>query len=520
MMARTLLRSAALIMVMTLLARVIGFVRETLLAHQFGVTFAVDAYKVAYSIPQTLFLFVPGALNAIFLTSVKGLLTERRTADAVKLFRQMLTLVTLLYLALAVLGYLFAEPITRLIAPTYTGAELELTVRMMRIMWPAAVFIALIGLFQATLNAHEDFFWPMLGGILNSVIVIAAYPLLVPGLGIRGVAIGTTLGFAAAALIMVYPLRKHRYSFRPSMAWNNAEMRSIGERFVPIMIGSSVTQLTVFLEKFMVTPLGEGKVSSLNYANTFFQLPMSIFVSAFALPILPYLVEYYKKKDMSRMKESLESSLQYLLILIIPVTAAMLVIPEPLLSLIYQWGTSSQFDAHALHLTGYALFFYSFGLMFLAGRDLFTRAFYAMENTKLPVFVAVFSIGVFFVAGMALTRTFDHGGIALGASISAATNMLLLGWLLRRRIGSMLSRRFWITLLRTSIASAIMAVIVRSVLYLWSWGEVHWIVYKAAVIFAICLGAAIYGLMLVALREPKAKDLWLKIKAKVYRGDA
>jgi putative peptidoglycan lipid II flippase len=519
-MAPTLLRSAALIMVMTLLARVIGFVRETLLAHQFGVTFAVDAYKVAYSIPQTLFLFVPGALNAIFLTSIKGLLTERRSEDAVRLFRQMLTLVTFLYLALAVLGYVFAEPITRLIAPTYAGAELALTVQMMRIMWPAAVFIALIGLFQATLNAHEDFFWPMLGGILNSVIVIAAYPLLVPSLGIQGVAIGTTLGFAAAALTMLLPLRKRRYSFRPSMAWNNAEMRSIGERFVPIMIGSSVTQLTVFLEKYMVTPLGEGKVSSLTYANTFFQLPMSIFVSAFALPILPYLVEYYKKKEIQKMKESLENSLQYLLILIIPVSVAMLVIPEPLLSLIFQWGTSSQFDAHALKLTGYALFFYSFGLMFLAGRDLFTRAFYAMENTKLPVFVAVFSIGVFFAAGMALTRTFDHGGIALGASISAATNMLLLGWLLRRRIGSMLSRRFWITLLRTCIASSVMAVIIRGVLYLWNWSGVHWVIYKGAVIFVIGFGAVIYGLLLIALKEPKVKELLQKVKAKVYRGDA
>lgn len=519
-MTSSLLRSSIMIMAMIFVARIIGFVRETLLANQFGISFAVDAYKVAFTIPQTLFLFVPGALNAIFLTSLKGLLTEKRPDDAKVLFRQMLTLVTLLYAVIAVAGYIWAEPITRLIAPVYTGAELELTVQMMRIMWPSAVFIALIGLFQATLNAHEDFFWPMLSGILNSVMVIAAYPLLVPYYGIQGVAIGTTVGFAVAALIMVLPLRRHKYSFGANFHWNNAEMRSIGERFVPIMIGSSVTQLTVFLEKYLVTPLGEGKVSSLTYANTFFQLPMSIFVSAFALPILPLLVEYNKKKDHKGMKESLESALQYLLILIVPTTVAMMVIPDALLALVFQWGEGSQFDNHAVKSTGYALFFYSTGLFFLAGRDLFTRAFYAMENTKIPVIVALLSILVFFVSSTLFIPLFDHGGIALGSTFSAMVNMVLLGWLLRRRIGPSLTGRFWLSLARACVAAILMAILIWAGLNIWDWTEVHWLVYKLVVVLMIGVGAVIYGVFMIVLREPKVKDLVRMLKAKVRREDA
>jgi putative peptidoglycan lipid II flippase len=519
-MSSFLLRSSVMIMAMTLVARIIGFVRETLLANQFGVTIETDAYKVAFSIPQTLFLFVPGALNAIFLTSLKGLLTEKRSAEAEKLFRQMLTLVTFLYLFIAIAGYMLAEPITRLIAPSYAGAELAMTVQMMRIMWPSAVFIAWIGLFQAALNAHEDFFWPMLSGVVNSVVVIAAYPLLVPHFGIQGVAIGTTAGFAVAALIMVLPLRRHRYTFGVNIHWNNPEMRSIGERFVPIMVGSSVTQLTIFLEKFLVTPLGEGKVSSLTYANTFFQLPMSIFVSAFALPILPQLVEYNKKKDYDGMKDAIESALQYLLILTVPTTAAMMVIPDALLSLVFQWGESSQFDTNAVRSTGYALFFYSIGLFFLAGRDLFTRAFYAMENTKLPVIAATVSIGFFFVLGKLLTPLFDHGAIALGASLSAVINMLLLGWLLRRRIGAALTVRFWLSLIRSCIAALWMAALIRGVLHLWDLTDVHWIVQKLIITLMIVVGAVVYGLSMIVLREPKVKALAMAVKAKVYRGDA
>jgi putative peptidoglycan lipid II flippase len=524
-MAQTILRSAVVIMIVTLVGRVVGLLRETLLGINFGAHFEADVYRYAFAIPNTIFLFVPGALNAIFVPSIKSMLVQNRQEEARALFRKMLTVTTVIYVIIMVLGMIFSREIIQamtfmqhdssVVTAQQRMEQLEMGTRMLQIMWPSAMFIALIGVFQATLNAHQQFFIPTLSTVVNSIVVCAAYPLFVPYYGIYGVAIGTTLGFLFAALSMVYSIKKQKYSLRPDFSWNNEEMKKIGERFIPIMLGSLITQVYSFIYPVLASGLGEGRVAALGYANNIYQLPMAIFVAAFTLPIYPYLVEYFTKGELDKMKRSITEGMQYLFILTVPVIVAMAVIPNELASLIYYIGDGGKFDEKANSLTANALLFMGLGLFFLAARDLLTRAFYAMENTKLTVIAAIIGILANIISSLLFIPYLSHGGVALGTSVGSLVNMLVLGFFLRRHIGPFMHREFWITGVKTGVASVIMGAALYAATTFVSFQGV-WI-QKFYILFLIALGAGIFFAVLVSLREPLAVRIMERFAGKLLK---
>ncbi|GEN35210.1 murein biosynthesis integral membrane protein MurJ [Aneurinibacillus danicus] len=524
-MAQTVLRSAVVIMIVTLVGRVVGLLRETLLADSFGTSFEVDAYRYAFAIPSMIFLFVPGALNAIFVPSIKSMLVNGNREEAQVLFRKMMTVTVSIYFVIMAIGMLFSREIIQLmtfmqngseaITPEQRAAQLEMGAKLLQWMWPSAVFIALIGVFQATLNAHQQFFIPQLSTVVNSLIVCTAYPLLVPFYGIYGVAMGTTLGFLFAALSMIYALKKERYSLAPDFRWNDTEMKKIGERFIPIMLGSLITQVYTFIYPVLASGLGEGRVAALGYANIVYQLPTAIFVAAFTLPIYPYLVEYFTKGEMGRMKQSITEGMQYLFILMVPVIVAMIVVPDEIVSLLFYTGPDGEFDLTSIDLTATALLYMGLGLFFFAARDLLTRAFYAMENTKLTVIAAVVGILANILSSLMFMTYLSHGGVALGTTTGSLVNMLVLSYFLRKHIGPFIQRTFWVTALKTVIGAAVMGAVLYMATAFVSFHGV-WM-QKMYILFLIAAGAGLFFAVLVLFREPLALRIIERFAGKIVK---
>ena len=524
-MAQTVVRSAMIIIAVTLLGRVVGLFREILLGDQFGASWQTDAYSLAFTIPHTIFLFVPGALNAIFVPSLKAMMVRGEEVEARALFRKMLTVTTAIYLVIMIAGILFSRPIiealtfmqhtSAVISPAQRAEQVELAVQLLQLMWPSAVFIALIGVFQATLNAHQQFFIPNVSTVINSLVICAAYPLLVPTYGIAGVAIGTSIGFLCAALSMMPSLRKQQYSLAPDWRWNTDEMRKIGERFVPIMVGSLITQLYSFIQPVLSAGLGEGTVSALRFAYNIYLLPMGIFVAAFTLPIYPYLVEYYTKGELDRMKQSISEGMQYLFILMLPVITAMVVIPDRIVSLLYYRGGSGEFTSNDVQLTAIALLYMGLGLFFLAARDLLTRAFYAMENTKITVIAATIGILANIGSSLLFIPYLGHGGVALGTTVGSLANMVLLAVMLRRKIGPFMLRAFWLTAGKTLAACAVMgAVLYAATTFITMPGVM---LEKLYVLILIGLSAGVFFAVLIVLREPLALQIIGRFAGKLFK---
>lgn len=502
-MSRTLLQSAFLIMIITLIGRVIGLVRGIFVGAEFGTTLEASAYRLAFTIPSTLFVFVPGALNAIFIPSLKGMITRGQELEAKQLFQKVLTLSIIISFILSILLWIWAEPIISFISPGSSTELLILAADLLRWMLPSLFFIVLIGLFSSTLNVHFSFVLPNFGTIVNSLIVIIVLILFAPTFHIYALALATTLGFAGAAIVMLPRIFKEKYSLRPNLQWRDPELRKIGERFLPIMLGSFITSINEFLEKYLISNQGDDKIAALGYAKEVYQVPMAIFVAAFAMPLFPLLVEFVTKKDFTSTKQTIEKGLTYLLILMLPTTIGMWILSVPIVSVIYERGA---FDAHSTTITAFALIFFALGLYPLVVRDMLTRAFYAMENTKIPVLAGIVQIISYVISSFLLIPVLGFAGAALGWTIGAIVNASLLWVILYRKIGNFIRKNYLWSWLRVGIATVGMAVI----LYLFNWVSETWNRYFQLGL-AILIGATVYGVLLFLLREPLMQELLSKL---------
>ncbi|MCR8979584.1 murein biosynthesis integral membrane protein MurJ [Brevibacillus laterosporus] len=505
-----LLKTASMIVVITLIGRMLGFIRTLYVSHLYGTGMEADAYFLALTIPMTLFMIIPGAINAVLIPTMRGILEENQLQKASILYHKMLALITFSFFALTVAGYFLSPQIALMYG--VSGEKAALTIRQLQLMWPSVFFIGLAGLWASVLNAHHHFFTSTLGTVANSVIVILAMVALVPIVGVDGLSIATTLGYVAALVVMWPAMRKYGYSQRFNLQYRqDAELRSMGERVVPILIGSVISQTTTFLERGLTTGLGDGKVAALSYANQIAQLPMAIFVGAFTLPLFPLLANYVKRKEMHLMKATLEKGLSYLLILLFPVTIGFILYGENLISILFV-RQSGAFNEEALSWTAFGLIFYGMGLYFLAARDLITRAFYALENTRTPVIVGVIGIGVYLLTAKIFTPLLEHGGVALSASVSAMVQSILLFLLLWRSIGQLLTWDFLLTVAKVLIACAVMSVfaLILRVLMLESGRLIDLLVGGT-------VSTVIYFTTLLILREPLVKDIVGKIAGRFLK---
>ncbi len=448
-----LLRSALIIVAVTMVGRLLGFIRGIFISHEFGVGIETDAYFAAFVIPMTLLMIVPGAIQSVFIPTLKGvrLLHEEEERH---LFEKVLTFVLAGGFIMTLAGLLLSEVFVSLFVPGFDGTKKALTVDILRWMTPSILFIGLIGVFTSVLHVHHQFFYPSLGTVVNSLIVILSIFWLVPYMGVQGLALGTTLGFVGYAGIMLPSLRKKKYRLRLRGGWlSDHEMRGMGERVIPIFIGSVISQMTVLFERSLASGLGDAKVASLALAYSVMQLPMAVFVGAFTVPLFPLLSDYVKKQQWSEMKQLLEKVLSYLLLVLLPVMAGLIILSEDVIRILYERGAFGNNDTL---LTAWALMFYSMAILGLAMRDTLTRAFYALENTRTPVLTGVLGIMIYLGLSMAFIPVFDHGGIALSMGITAYISNLLLIYFLQRRIGSFLSRTFAGTIVKSVLATMLM----------------------------------------------------------------
>ena len=498
-MSGSLIKSAFIIIVVTLVGRLLGFIRNMFITSQFGAGVESTAYLAAFTIPLALSLVIPGAINSILIPTMKGLLTKKNENEAVLLYHKVLTLITIFFIFLSVLGILFADPIMTLLVPGFTAETHQLTVELFRYMIPSSLFIGLMGLFASVLNVHNEFFVSSFGTVINSLIVLASFFVFVPYMGIQGLALGTTLGFVGFALIMIPSLYRRKYTLKINTGFNDPLMKSMGERLIPIMIGSAISQLTMFLERMFVSQVGVEQLTALTLANQIVQLPMAIFVGAFTLPLFPLLSEYVKKNELKKMREVLEQGLLYLIILLLPVTIGLILLSTETVSLLYERG---MFTSNDTKMTAVALVFYSVGLLGLACRDLITRAFYALEDTKTPVFIGIVTIVLYIGFALIFMPFLQHGGLALANSLAALSNTFILGFFLRKKVGwSLLSSAFYQSLGKALLATLLMGV---TIWFIQGFTESLKPLFSLPLLIGI--GVIVYVLSLITLKE---KIIWL-----------
>jgi putative peptidoglycan lipid II flippase len=426
-------------------------------AYFFGAQGATDAFFLAYKVPYLLTLMVAGALTATFVPLFSFRLATGRRREAWDLSVNIGNIICLVLVAVSAVLAAIAHWFIPILGPGLEPEIIDKGVFLFRILMIGFVFEGLTGLVVGMLNSLRRFalaaFAPALGTLVTLVITVA----LARSLGITALAIGCVAGWAAGLAVLFPGLRGQEIHYRPRIDWHDPGVREVGGMVWPILIGSAVGKVSVFAIQWFGSFLEEGAISSLNYADKLFQLPLGLFVAGISVPIFPLLSEQVAAKAPERVKATLGFALRLMGFLLIPATVGIILLRYPLIGLLLEHG---EFTADDTSRTAWALLFLCLGLYSYSGRDTLTRVFYAYHDTRTPVKISVATVVLTIGLSYLFMQFLGVGGLTLGMTVALTINFVVLMWLLRRKIGVIGFRQTAMSLLRVLGASAIMGAVI------------------------------------------------------------
>ncbi|MEN8188639.1 MAG: murein biosynthesis integral membrane protein MurJ [Thermodesulfobacteriota bacterium] len=517
-------KSAGTVGFAVMCSRLLGLVREQIFAAMFGAGNAYDAFVVAFRIPNLLRdLFGEGALSAAFVTVFTDYDTNRTKEQTWQLASNVLVFFGILLSLISLVGILYAENLVNLLAPDFaaTPGKTELTSLLTMIMMPFLVFISLAAVVMGVLNSKGRFFVPAMASAffnLGSIIGGVSLALTLPRFGypaIMGMAIGTLVGGMLQLTIQLPTLAKTGFSFCPRLNLSDPGLRRIIFLMAPATIGLSATQINIFINTNFAASCGEGAVSWLNYAFRLVQLPIGIFGVAFSIAAMPVLARHAAKNDISEIRETFVSSMTMVFCLTIPATAGLIILAEPIISVIFERGAFTAGDTSA---TAQALSLYAVGLFAYSANKILVPVFYALGNTRFPVIASFLAVGANIIIITATIDTFGHRAIALSTSATMGINFLFLSTVLYIKLGGYslahLGRGVVKIVAATGCMSFLLLVLCSRFSNLLSGGFTLKLLFTLLLVLA---GAALYGLILSRLRLPELDALINKISSRFSR---
>jgi putative peptidoglycan lipid II flippase len=451
-------QAAGVIGFFTFLSRILGLVRDMVLARLFGAGMAADAFFVAFRIPNLLrSLFAEGSLTIAFIPVFTEYLTTRSKKEAFDLARIILTLLALILAVVALLGVLLSPWIVRIQAFGFggSGAKYDLTVLLARITFPYIFLISLVAFFMGVLNSLRRFAAPAAAPIFLNVGIIGAAYLISPHCGepIVGVAVGVLIGGILQVLLQIPWALKEGLKLFPRWQPGHPAVKKIGLLMLPAIFGSAVYQFNQFIGTLLASFLAEGSVSWLYYADRLVQFPLGVFAIAISTAALPSLAVQASKRDLDQFGDTLSHALRLTFFISLPCTAGLIILGRPIISLIFEKGA---FDTTATQMTNYGLFFYALGLWAFSGIRVTVSAFYALQDTKTPVKVAFVAVIVNLILSLIFMGPLKHGGIALALSLASSLQFCLLVFFLKRKIRISGLRQVVITAVKCIFSAAVM----------------------------------------------------------------
>ncbi len=449
-------KAAGVVGAATLLSRIFGFVRDMVIAWFFGAGLAADAFFVAFRIPNLLRrLFAEGSLTVSFVPVFTEYLTKRSRKEAFELAGSVLRILSVILAIVSVVGILAAPFIVRIIAPGFavSAEKFEITVLLTRLMFPYIFFIALVALCMGILNALGHFAAPALAPVLLNLAMIGSVFGLSPFFErpVIGLGVGVLIGGALQLALQVPFLIKKGFFFWRRFPWYHPAVKRIGKLMTPAVFGSAVYQINILVGTLLASLLAEGSISYLYYADRLVQFPLGIFAIAVGTAVLPSLSRQAAAKDIDALRDTFAYALRFVFFITIPAMIGLIVLRVPIVQLLFNRGA---FDATTTRLTADALLYYALGLWAFSGVRIVVSTFYALQDTKTPVKVAILSLLANIVLSIFLMGPMRHGGLALAPSLSSMLNLTILIWFLKKRLGRIGARNI-LKSVGTSIAASI-----------------------------------------------------------------
>lgn len=506
---RSLIQSTSVVSGMTLVSRILGLVRDMVLARFFAVSMVMDAFLVANRIPNMLRrFFAEGAFSQGFVPVMARYREKHSHTEAREYVDAIAGTFAVILFVVTLLGVVAAPVLVAVVAPGFIGdgGDFELATMMLRFTFPYLFFISLTAFAGGVLNTYGRFAVPAFTPVILNIALIAGVYLLAPHLEEPGMALAYAV-FAAGIvqLLMQIPfLMQIRALPRPRWHWRHEGVQRSVRLMLPAIFGSSVAQINVLVGGMIASLLGVGKISLLYYSDRLMEFPLGLFGIALATVTLPYLSRQFSNNSHEEFAATIDWSMRLVLLIATPAAAGLFVLAEPLVATIFYGGA---FSANDVTMTALALQAFAIGLIGFSFVKILAPAYFARHDTRTPVRIALIALAVNFVLSVSLawyltSRGYaaNHAGLAVAISIAALVN----AWLLYRGLrkdGVIRLSSGWGSL----IAKTILATIVMVALVIWLNRPVEWWLDSAALTrvgwlaVTITAGAASYGLVLLVL---------------------
>lgn len=474
-------KSGLLVMIITMISRVLGLVRATIIAYYFGASSATDAYFSAFKISNFFRqLLGEGALGSSFIPLYNEKVEIEGEEKGKEFIYSILNLIFVFSTIITLLMIIFSNGIIELIVNGFPVETKILASKLLKIMSVYFIFISLSGMICAMLNNFKQFAIPASTSIFFNLAIIVASMCFSKTFGIDALAYGVVIGGLFQFLVVLPSFFKivKGYSFK--INWKDPYLKRIFIMICPMLVGIVARQVNTIVDQVFASYLQEGGVTALENATRLYLLPVGVFGVSISTVIFPVLSKAVAKDDMKTAEENIVKGLNILLFLIIPSTAVLTFYATDVIRLTLSYG---KFGEEAVKVTSEALLYYSLGLYFYTAIYLMTRAFYSMKNSAYPVKFSMISIGINILLNFLFIKPLAYKGLALSTSIASGVNFLLLLFVFRHKYINFSLKRSFIFLIKATLTTiialiaswyvpnTILKLIVFSVVYMIFWAK-------------------------------------------------
>ena len=490
-------RATVLLMIVTIVSKILGLFRDSVLASAYGTGKYAAVYSTANSISTILFAVIGTALATSLIPLYNKLASEDSTERAMGFLNSVVNLVVIVCLSIAGLGIIFAGPLVKVFAPGYQGDVYTLCVQYTRILLPSIVFVGLANIFTSYLQIKKRYVIPGFIGMPYSIIIIVSIYLSLKTSPMVLV-IGTLIAISAKALFQLPFVYKEGYRYRPKINLKDPVMKDMMILILPVVIGVGANQINSIVDKSLASLLGTEVVASFSYAIKLYEFVQALFITYILAVIYPRLSSMIVSDRMDSFLNSLKKTMNVIIVALVPIIVGCIVLSRQIVEVLFQ---RNAFTSKDTTMTASILWIYVIGILAFALRDVLTRGFYSMEDSKTPMINSIISIVFNISLNLILVKPLGYKGLAIATAVSAYIGLLLFNRSMRKKIEGYSSRDNYIVFVKSLFAALIMGLGVKLVYGIVASSLVGGLLFKLiALASAVGVGVIVYALIMHFLR--------------------